>query len=82
MLTKDKLLRLFCILLTVVTFTSVFNDNNSLKSHKTVEVKVFLSFINFIACCNVDGSILIRILEVKTYGSVSETLVTSYGTSD
>jgi hypothetical protein len=38
---------LFCLLLTVGTFTLVFKDNKSLRSHKTVEVKVFL---NIFAC--------------------------------
>jgi hypothetical protein len=36
----------FCLLLTVVTFTSVFNEK-SLKSHKTVKIKVFLLFLLF-----------------------------------
>jgi hypothetical protein len=39
--------KFFCLLLTVGAFTSDVKDNKSLRSHKTVEIKVFL---NFFAC--------------------------------
>jgi hypothetical protein len=35
--------RFFCILLFEGTFTSFFEDKKSKKSHKTVEIKVFLT---------------------------------------
>jgi len=35
--------RFFCILLFEGTFTSFFKDKKSKRSHKTVEVKVFLT---------------------------------------
>jgi hypothetical protein len=50
--------------LTVGTFTSFFKDNKSLRSHETVEIKVFLHFLL------VDGRIRIRI-STKNYGSRS-----------
>jgi hypothetical protein len=41
-----KIFLKFCLLHTVgSTFTPVFKDNKSLKSHKTVEIKVFLYFL-------------------------------------
>ncbi len=33
--------RFFCIIIIVSTFTSVLKDNKSLRSNKTVEIKVF-----------------------------------------
>jgi hypothetical protein len=45
-------MKVFCLLLTVGTFTSVFQD----KSHKTVGIKVFL---NFLLVMGVSGSIQI-----------------------
>jgi hypothetical protein len=47
----------FCLLLSVGKFTSVFNDNMSLRSHKTVDMKFFIIFLL------VDR--LIRILETQ-----------------
>ncbi len=41
---KRFFLKVFCLLLTVGTFTSIFKDDKSLRSHKTVEIKVFLNF--------------------------------------
>ncbi len=43
--TKNEffLLKFFCILLFEVTFTSFFKDKKSKRSHKTVEIKVFLT---------------------------------------
>ncbi len=58
------LLRVFCLFLTVGTFTitKVLKDNNSLKSHKTAEIRVSL---NLFACrwkdTDTEGP--------KTYGS-------------
>jgi hypothetical protein len=45
--TENKLifLTLFAFLPTVGTLTSVFNDNKSIRSHKTVEIKVFLNLL-------------------------------------
>ncbi len=34
----------FCLLLTAGTFTSVFTEKKLLRSHKTVEIKIFLIF--------------------------------------
>jgi hypothetical protein len=34
----------FCLLLTLGTFTSVFNDNKFLRSHKTIEIKLLVNF--------------------------------------
>jgi hypothetical protein len=42
--TKNKFSNLFCLLLTVDTFTAVFKDNELSRIHKTVEIKVFLHF--------------------------------------
>jgi hypothetical protein len=58
----------FCLLLTVDTLTSVFKEK-SLKSHKTVKIKVFLKFFLL-----VDGMIRSRIqirIKIRTnnYGS-------------
>jgi hypothetical protein len=47
----------FCLLLFVDTLTSVCKDKKSLKSHKTVEIKVFLIFLLL------DVMMLIRIAE-------------------
>jgi hypothetical protein len=35
---------IFLLIISVGTFTSIFKDNKSLRSHKPVEIKVFLSF--------------------------------------
>jgi hypothetical protein len=35
--------KFFCILLSEGTFTSFFKDKKSKRSHKTVEIKVFLT---------------------------------------
>jgi hypothetical protein len=35
----------FCFFLNIGTFTSALKDNQLLRSHKTVEIKVFLSFL-------------------------------------
>ncbi len=64
------------MLISVGTLTSVFKDNMSLRSHKSVEIIVNLNF------WLVDGSIQIQILEAQThwycsYGSGSGTLVLS-----
>jgi hypothetical protein len=37
------LIQFFCILLFAGTFTSFFKDKKSKRSHKTVEIKVFLT---------------------------------------
>jgi hypothetical protein len=39
---KIRFVPSICLLLTVGTFTSVFKDNNSLRSQITVEIKVSL----------------------------------------
>ncbi len=46
--------RLICLLSTAGTFSSVFKDNKLFRSHKTVEIKTFLSFllVNGRICCN------------------------------
>ncbi len=44
--------KVFCLLLFEGTFTSFFKDNKSKRSHKTVEIKVFLTFF----CSMVEGS--------------------------
>jgi len=41
------MLRTFCLLLTLGTFTTVLKENMPLRSHKTVEIRVSL---NFLAC--------------------------------
>jgi hypothetical protein len=38
-------LNYFCLFLTVGTFTLVFKDNKSLRSHKTVEIMFFFSLL-------------------------------------
>ena len=40
---KQILKKSFCILLFEGTFTSIFEDKKSKRSHKTVEIKVFLT---------------------------------------
>jgi hypothetical protein len=35
----------FCVLLFEGTFTSIFKDKKSKRSHKTVEIKVFLTIL-------------------------------------
>ncbi len=45
----------FCLVLTVGTLTSVFKDNMSLRSHKTVEIMDYLIFLL------VDGRIRMQI---------------------
>jgi hypothetical protein len=47
MQTKNDFSKFFCLFLPVGTLTSVFKDNMSLESHKTVEIMVYL---NFLAC--------------------------------
>jgi hypothetical protein len=37
--------KVFCILPLDGTFTSVFKDKQSKKSHKIIEIKVFLTFL-------------------------------------
>ncbi len=54
--TKNKL---FYFLFTAGTFASVFKDNKSLRSYKTVEIKVILNFLLF------DEMIQIRILRKR-----------------
>ncbi len=54
------------LFLSVVKFTSVFNDNNLFWSHKAVEIKVFIIFLL------VDGRIRIR---TNNYGSGFGTLL-------
>jgi hypothetical protein len=65
---------------TACTFTSVFKDKTLLRSHKTVQSKVFLNFLAYY------GRIRIRIHTVitgqdpggpKTYGSGSGTLMST-----
>ncbi len=53
-----------CLLHSLGTFTSVFKENISLRSHKTVKIKVFLNILFLL----VDGRIRIRIYH---YGSGS-----------
>jgi hypothetical protein len=49
--------RFFCLLLNVGAFTSVFKDNKLIRSYKTVEIKVFLTFVNIFRRFFVDGRI-------------------------
>ncbi len=51
----------FCLLLTVGVFTSVFNDRKSLKVAKTLKSRFFLIILL------VDGRIWIRICEIKIW---------------
>jgi len=41
---KKEFFEVSCLFLTVGTLTSVFKDNMSLRSHKTVEIMVYLNF--------------------------------------
>jgi hypothetical protein len=45
--TQNEFFKSFCLLLTVATFTTVLTVNTSLRSHKTVEIRVSL---NLFAC--------------------------------
>jgi hypothetical protein len=44
---KPIFLKLFCLLLFEVTFTSLFEDKKSKRSHKAVRIKVFLNNFAF-----------------------------------
>ncbi len=56
--TKDKCFFAYYLLLGI--FTSVFKDSKSLRSHKTVEIKVFLIYLL------VDGRIRISNVQIVT----------------
>jgi hypothetical protein len=53
--TKNKFKKFFCILLFEGTFTSFFEDKKSKRSHKIVEIKVFLTIFG-IFCLMIEGS--------------------------
>jgi hypothetical protein len=49
--TKRFFTSFFCLILTEGTFTTVFKDNKSFRSHKTIEIKVLSVF-----CLLMEGS--------------------------